>query len=89
MLAGITLAAISLLVYFGQTYFKNPSGVQNTGVWLRQSTARSPIVWIIAVVLTGFYVILYGWPYLFTGPIRSLDGVSQARSGKPADHWFL
>jgi Pyruvate/2-oxoacid:ferredoxin oxidoreductase delta subunit len=89
MLVGVTLAAVGLLFYFGHTYFNQSAGVKNTGVWFRQSTARGSIAWVTAVVLTGFYIILYWWPFLFTGLIRSLDPVSQLLRGKPADHWFL
>lgn len=89
MFAGIGLAAVSLIIYFLQTYLTSQPGVRNNGIWLRPATARGHIAWITAVILTGFYVVLYWWPDLFNGLIRSLDPVSQALRGKAADQWFL
>lgn len=87
--SGIALGILALTIYFLQTYFKNQPGIKNNGVWHRESTSRGNIAWVTAVILTGFYVILYWWPHLFTGLIKSLDPFSSMLRGKIADQWFL
>lgn len=76
---------------------RQPAGVRQNNLWLRSSTGRGAVAWLTAVVLTGFYVVLY-W---FSdndgqgnfGPlnqlIHSLDPVSEALRRRPADQWFL
>ena len=86
---GTATGLVALTVYFFHTYHKNQPGIKNNGVWLRHSTSRGNIAWVTAIFLTGFYIILYWWPHLFTGFIRSLDPFSQLLRGKPADHWLL
>lgn len=89
MFSGITLALIALVIYFLRTYFKNQPGVKNNGIWLRDSTSRGLIAWVTGVFLTGFYIVLYWWPDLMTGLIRSLDPLSFWLRGNAADRWFL
>ncbi len=89
MFSGIGLSLISLTLYFLQTYFKSQPGIKNNGVWLRKSTSRGNIAWLTGVFLTGFYIVLYWWPYLLTGLMRGLDPLSTLLRGKAADQWFL
>ncbi len=89
MFTGILVSTTALFVYFFRTYFKNPPGIKNNGIWLRGSTSRGTIAWVTGVFLTGFYVVLYWWPDLMTGLIRSLDPLSYWLRGNPADRWFL
>jgi ferredoxin-type protein NapH len=86
---GIGLGIFGLALYFLRTYSKSHPGVRNNGIWLRESTSRGTIAWITAVVLTGFYVLLYWFPFTLEGQIRALDPFSQLLRGNPADHWFL
>lgn len=79
--------------HFGQ----GPAGVRHNNLWLRGSTGRGALAWLTAVVLTGFYVVLY-W---FSSPdeqgnfgplnqlVHALDPFSQALRHKPSDQWFL
>jgi ferredoxin-type protein NapH len=76
---------------------RSPAGVRHNNLWLRGSTGRGALAWLTAVVLTGFYVVLY-W---FSSPdeqgkfgplnqlVHALDPFSQALRHKPADQWFL
>ncbi|WP_084523954.1 4Fe-4S binding protein [Adhaeribacter aquaticus] len=86
---GTTLSTLALLLYFFRTYQKSHPGVRNNGVWLRGSTSRGKIAWVTAVVLTGFYIILYWFPQYLGNLIEALNPTSQWLRGKPADHWFL
>ncbi len=89
MFAGIGLALVALLFYFFRTYSKTPPGVRINGIWQRSSTNRGIIAWVTGVFLTGFYVILYWWPDLMNGLIRSIDPLSKLLRGIEADRWFL
>ncbi|WP_400191192.1 4Fe-4S binding protein [Hymenobacter sp. B81] len=57
--------------------------------WRRASTSRGTLAWLTALLLTGFYVLLYWWPEHLTNLIRPLDGLSQLLRARPADQWFL
>ncbi len=87
--SGVGLFVIGLLVYFTRTYAKSQPGVRNNGVWLRGSTSRGTIAWITAVVLTGFYVVLYWFPQYLEALIRALDPFSNWMRGQPANQWLL
>ncbi|MDB5262842.1 MAG: 4Fe-4S binding protein, partial [Adhaeribacter sp.] len=87
--AGMGLSLIGLLFYLVRTYQKSHPGVRNNGVWLRAASSRGNIAWITAVGLTGFYIILYWFPFLLEAQIRALDPLSQWLRNKPADHWLL
>ena len=87
--SGIGLVVAGLALYFIRTYQKSHPGIRNNGIWLRKSTSRGHIAWITAVALTGFYIILYWFPFLLEAQIRALDLLSQWLRSKPADHWFL
>ena len=69
---------------------------RQTGLWFQPSTSRGPIAWCFAVVMTGFYVVLYWWESWFpriTSPLKSLwvslEPLSQALRNAPSDKWFL
>jgi polyferredoxin len=52
-------------------------------------TSKGTIAWITAIVLTGFYIIIYWFAGVFDGLIRIFDPLSQLISGKPATQWFM
>ncbi|RZK62859.1 MAG: 4Fe-4S ferredoxin, partial [Hymenobacter sp.] len=47
------------------------------------------MAWATGVALTGFYVVLYWFPWLLTNLIRALDPFSEWLRRKPADQWLL
>ncbi|WP_188557594.1 4Fe-4S binding protein [Hymenobacter glacieicola] len=79
------------------TFGRKPAGVRQDNLWLRGSTGRGSLAWLTAVVLTGFYVVLY-WFSADDGQgnfgplnqlVHALDPLSQALRRHPADQWFL
>ena len=64
-------------------------GVNNNGVWFSGFTARGMAGWILAIVFTGFYIILYWTPSHLEQLIRALNPLSQLLRGGVADQWFL
>ena len=89
LFTGVALALLALLLYFFRTYSKTPPGVRINGIWQRSSTNRGVIAWVTGVFLTGFYIILYWWPSVMTGLIKSIDPLSKLLRGIEADRWFL
>ena len=99
------LMTISLLcIGFGTVAFAYdkyrfmPEGIKNNGLWQMGLTSRGAIAWLLAIFLTGFYILLYWYPeYLGqgqngainTGLIAFFDPLSYALKGKPASQWFV
>ncbi|TDN36735.1 4Fe-4S ferredoxin [Hymenobacter sp. UV11] len=66
-----------------------PAGWHPHDLWRRASTSRGAVAWATGVALTGFYVVLYWFPWLLENLIRALDPFSKWLRHKPADQWFL
>ena len=64
-------------------------GVNNNGVWFSGATARGMAGWVMAIVFTGFYIILYWTPSNLEQLVRGTDALSAALRGRPSDQWFL
>ena len=61
----------------------------NHGVYFRGLTARGVAAYLLGIVLTGFYVLLFWFPQTLEGLIRVLDPLSQTLRGRASDQWFL
>ena len=87
----LTVLGMFLLggILFALPYYKGPAGIRNNGVMFKSMTNRGTIAWILAIVLTGFYIIIYWYAFLLEGLIRIFDPLSLVLSGKPADQWFM
>ena len=70
-------------------HLQRPPGVNNHGVWFSGVTARGMAGWILGIVFTGFYIILYWTPTQLEQLVRANDGLSILLRGSPADQWFL
>lgn len=73
-------------------------GIRNDHNWFASLTSRGSVAWMLAVLLTGFYVLLYWFPHLLgqgvdgaanTGLIRLFNPLSNFLKGKPASQWFV
>ena len=89
--SALSLGLISVggLIYFGARYLSTPPGIRHDGVQRSSVTARGAVGWVLAVVLTGFYVLLYWFPETLTHLVRMTDGLSYTLRGRAADQWFL
>ncbi len=93
----IFLVSAGSVWYSINTYNAKPYGIKNNGVWFRSLTARGSLAWLLAIILTGFYVLLYWYPQYLgqgdggenSGLIRLFDPLSQSLKGKPASQWFV
>ncbi len=70
-------------------YLKRPAGVDNNHVWFSPATARGMAGWLLGIVFTGFYVILYWAPHSLEYLVRMTDSLSYLLRGEAADRWFL
>lgn len=79
---------VGSLLYFGR-YARRPAGIQNDKMRSLPLLNRGAIGWTLGVVLTGFYVILYWFPWYLDHFIRAFDPLSRLLRDRPADQWFL
>ncbi len=77
------------LLYGLHKHLSGKAGIRNHGKTTDSLTARGALGWILAVLFTGFYVMLYWFPGMLGGLIRLHDPLSEFLRGKPADQWFV
>ncbi len=68
---------------------RHPAGVDNNGVWFSGAKARGMVGWVLGIVFTGFYIMLYWTPANLEHLIRMTDPLSYMLRGGAADQWFL
>jgi ferredoxin-type protein NapH len=85
----ITLAVVGTLVFVREEYLHKPEGIKNNGVFFKSLTYRGIAGWMLGVLLTGFYVVLYWYPQYMTGLVLLFDPLSKFFTGHPADSWFV
>jgi polyferredoxin len=76
-------------VFYALPYYKGIAGVRMNGIMFKSMTNKGTIAWILAIVLTGFYIIIYWFPWMFDGLIRIFDPLSQLLANQPANQWFM
>jgi polyferredoxin len=76
-------------VIYALPYYKGIAGIRNNGVMFTKMTNRGTIAWVLAIVLTGFYIIIYWYPWMFEGLIRIFDPLSKLLTNQPANQWFM
>ncbi len=86
---GLGLTIVGALVYYWQKYMTSPAGIKNDGLQLSSTTTRGAIGWVLGIVMTGFYILLYWFPSTLEHLIRMVDGLSYTLRGSKADQWFL
>ena len=94
----IVLVGLGTVIYSRSAYLQKLEGIKNDGTWFKSISSRGLWGWIVGLVLTGFYIVLYFFPkYLGlasegstnTGLIRLFDPLSLLLSGRPASQWFV
>lgn len=80
-----TLGAFS----YAWPYFQGPAGIRNNNIMFKSMTNKGTLAWITAILLTGFYISVYWFAWVFEGMIRIFDPLSELISGKPATQWFM
>ncbi|KAB2878421.1 4Fe-4S binding protein [bacterium] len=77
------------LMYIVPQLKKSPAGIRNNNIFFSSAMSRGAIAWIIGILFTGFYIVLYWFPHLISNWIRLVDPLSLILRGKTADQWFL
>ncbi|MBK9765067.1 MAG: 4Fe-4S binding protein [Flavobacteriales bacterium] len=96
----LSLSAIvaGTLWYAHHSYANKPAGIKNNGVWHSGLTTRGIAAWVVGILLTGLYILLYFYPeYLGQaaegeqnkGLIALFDPLAQLLHGGPASQWFM
>ena len=83
------LSIAGALTYCIPVYKESPPGIKNNRIFFNSFTSKGTIAWITGIIITGFYVLLYWFPYLLENWIRLLDPISYTIRGIKADQWFL
>jgi polyferredoxin len=83
------LVSLGGILYIVRNQMKDPPGIRNDNRVTDPLFARGAPAWLIFVVFTGFYVLLYWFPGSLTHLIRMLDPLSGVLRNRPADQWFL
>jgi ferredoxin-type protein NapH len=89
MSIALFLMTIGVVLFVREEYQTKPEGIKNNGAWFRSLTARGVWGWMLGVLLTGFYVVLYWYPQYMAGLIALFDPLSQWVRHSPADQWFV
>ncbi len=77
------------LLYIVDRWRRETPGVRNEGVMFSGLSARGLAGWVLGLVLTGGYVLLYWWPETLEGLVRVVDPLAYTLRGSAADRWFL
>ena len=95
----LTLISGGIIVYSREAYLTKLEGIKNDGQWFKSISSRGVWGWVLGLVLTGFYIVLYFYPkYLGLGQgvdgansglISFFDPLSQLLSGRDASQWFV
>ncbi len=92
----LLLMCVGVALYGHQSYAGQIPGIKNNLVWFRGLTNRGLVSWIIALSLTGFYILLYFYPEILglretgsTGLIGLFDPISMQINGENASQWFV
>ncbi|NEM97813.1 4Fe-4S binding protein [Pontibacter burrus] len=87
--SGILLLIVGSLLLIVPGRLREHVAHQNNDICQQQATTRGWSAWLLGVVLTGFYVLLYWFPYTLQGLVFALEPLSQWLRQKPSDHWFV
>ncbi|WP_340077398.1 4Fe-4S binding protein [Leptobacterium sp. I13] len=93
----IGFIVIGAIVYANRLYLSHPEGIKNNGVWFKSISNAGLWGWVLGIILTGFYVILYWFPEYMglntdgknTGIIQLFDPMSYTLNGHAASQWFV
>ena len=81
---------IASAIYYWDKFGRGTAGIRNNHTVKNDATRKGgTVAWFLALVFTGFYILLYWFPQHLEGLIRAMDPVSQALRGAPADQWLM
>ncbi len=94
----IVMIFAGVLAFAKAQYGNKTAGIKNDGVWFKSISSRGLWGWSLAILLMGFYVVLYFFADLLgqgsdgasnTGLVALFDPLSYTLKGKAASQWFV
>lgn len=100
LLLTVALLSISVgtILYANELYLSKSKGIKNDGVWFKSISSRGVLGWMLGIVLTLFYIVLYFKAELLglgtngkanSGLIALFDPLSYLLNGGQASQWFV
>ncbi len=89
LLLSLGLIIVGTLTFYLVQIKESPAGIKNDGKFFYSMTNRGVPAWIIGILISGFYSILYWYPSLIENWTRLVDPISYTLRSKPANQWFL
>ncbi|MBA6153513.1 4Fe-4S binding protein [Gelidibacter maritimus] len=92
------MITVGTIIFSNNAYLTKQAGIKNDGVWFKSIASRGFWGWILGIVLTLFYIVLYfkaEWLGLAakgeanSGLVALFDPLSQLLNGGPASQWFV
>lgn len=94
--AAITSILLGCVVYANGMYLHHTAGIKNNGLWFNSLTRKGEFAWILGIVLTLFYIVIYWFPQYLglhsngnTGLVAFFDPLSYLLNGHAATQWFV
>ena len=89
LVGSLALVAIGSLGHSILAFGFSPAGIKNDGVMRSGLTARGMAAWLMALLFTGFYCLLYWHPSSLIHLTRMFDPLSRLLRNRPSDQYFL
>lgn len=96
IIISLLMISCGVVLYGHFAYRHHQDGIKNNHVWFQSVTNRGFWGWILAMSLTGFYILLYFFPASLglnpegnTGLIGLFDPLSIWIKNQPASQWFV
>lgn len=95
--AALGMMGIGIVWFSIAAYANKHEGIKNDGIYFKSLTSKGFWAWIVAILLSLFYVLLYWFPQYLglvqdgnnTGLVALFDPLSRFLNGGPASQWFL
>lgn len=89
LIGSLGFIALGSLGHFLIAFGTSPGGIKNNGVMRSGLTARGATAWMVGILFTGFYCLLYWHPSSLAHLTRMLDPLSRLLRTKPSDQYFM
>ena len=83
------LTILGALTYFIPQIKEAPAGIKNNNIFFNKVTYRGAPAWILGILFTAFYIVLYWFPSYIENWVALVNPLSYWLRGKAADRWFL
>ena len=85
----ISLGSVGAILYIYKSYQGKSEGVKNDGNFFNPLLTKGLVGWVLGIVFTGFYVLIYWFPDSLEHWVRMHDPLAYMISGEQANQWFV